>query len=1335
MVFLALTALISACSNSKPASSEEFQQNEAVGFQLTAITDDYGAVNSAWDSIDSSGVNDRLNTAIDADENAFVISSYSLADILADTNAPLAELVHIDLADLIFYLVDPQTRHYPKVDVDSFYPLAGPVYTADFYGFLDRMSGGGLQVPDDYISGLLDKLLRYAIHSIPRDSQGDLDEAWFNDEVDELIDDLQKATFQGDFIDVTTALNKLCLQTDYPMWVDDAGTPLNYADILPDQDTNLDLGNAVAGTHDLVMWLNRLVQSSGSRELVHNALTGLTGVLDPSAEAQLALRLRELIVNLESNFTTGGAEYTANPIYSEDDDVVYSDAELGQTLREMLPMLAQLFMRSDRPNAMIVDQPGKPSVYPLDLMLAYLKSIGFDPNAIDVEGSIDDVLRYDIYGRDRLTSDEAWPASLLESLLFLTEITSSYGWQDGGATGEVTTSTDSRADHGHGAYAENLTLNDSLFSIHMLKTLNLLGIYELSLKSTDGNHIYRSRTPYTLSDVDELYTGSVSGDDKDYRFFFDQDYGVLQFLAGPGPGDLGAPDGGNSDGQSLGLNQYLAYAPNGLHETQLSAWTMGWGVRACFKGEGPYYYADPDAETVVVDGQTYRQYLRPDGKIYALVTPDGSGYLYPTNDGDAEDPETAELSFNGKRQRDNRYKSQWHSDYYMGHYTALGVQHYFTLDNSSGDTQVVEVSDPASQAGSLVYQELIAETDPSRACASPEEAFYRNYQWVMNEKKMVLVVPFYMDELNTIKGLVFQLIECHGWSGLANVRKYGANHAWAKKGTAGLSTLPGDYRMEVVTAAPPLSTLAINDTAVYNNNLDCGNATPPVVGHNLAALTRLGFPRSPEMDRGDGGDYDLGSQDFTVGDDIWNHRNALAPLLFSLLAGLRDYAPAYDPDSRPGIDAGMRVFLNQVAALIKPLFYYNRTGPVSDGPTHSWIPRVYGTIDPADAYQGSPFLKSSADFYSGTPDTWFGSWEERRYYQPAVLKSILNVMIDSNLDDSQQRMNGILPLVTGSRALTGLLNLLLDASAGMPPLEHVVSAMKVTEGESIRINAAPESNKSMVYPPWMFAQGVAASRDAYGAYTQYTGVRNEDLVVDVLLDLIVGQDAVDADNPGYGLANYPDDKTTDADWQDFYDDVGTLADLLNVGSDYSITPNLLDLVDRVFARDALYTSDEVTGLLYTIGKVFGYFDSNESGWTYQGESRFEDLYNMLVLRIPSINALITLNEVADPEAAGGSSQSYALGEHYHALVNLLANMSGPDGLAEFLLNTTTAPQDWETIFEDLGLFMASPDIAGSQSELWSTVAELLHQLAVAVNETANTNMVNQILTDYGFQVN
>jgi hypothetical protein len=341
-------------------------------------------------------------------------------------------------------------------------------------------------------------------------------------------------------------------------------------------------------------------------------------------------------------------------------------------------------------------------------------------------------------------------------------------------------------------------------------------------------------------------------------------------------------------------------------------------------------------------------------------------------------------------------------------------------------------------------------------------------------------------------------------------------------------------------------------------------------------------------------------------------------------------------------------------------------------------------------------------------------------------------------------MDGLLPLVTNTRALSNLLKVLLYPGVQAPPLEQILTAAKFTKGEMTRINGSPESGKGLVYPEWMFATGVEETRDAFGAYTEYTRVRDDDIFLDDLLDRIVGRDALDADTDGYGLANYPDKQerlaadpnATEGPWEDFADNVDTLADLLHESSSYCISTNLLDTIDRIFARQEVYTSEEIYGMLYAMGKMFGRYDAQESRWIYQGEEQtLQDIYNMLATRVPVINDAVIKTEVENPTALGGPPGHYAFGEHYYSQLVLMSKMNEREGLMEYLFNTMTAPQNWDVIMHDLNRFMHGYDIANDNSELWDTLAELLRDMGSAVGRSNESDVIDTIIEDYGFQVN
>jgi hypothetical protein len=135
------------------------------------------------------------------------------------------------------------------------------------------------------------------------------------------------------------------------------------------------------------------------------------------------------------------------------------------------------------------------------------------------------------------------------------------------------------------------------------------------------------------------------------------------------------------------------------------------------------------------------------------------------------------------------------------------------------------------------------------------------------------------------------------------------------------------------------------------------------------------------------------------------------------------------------------------------------------------------------------FFQSTADFYDDTPETWFGSWRERRHFQPAVLKSLLNILIDSDITsvetdkngDMVHRCDGILPhITTKTKLLTHFFKLTLNPAVDPFPLEQQLSAIKYTKGELTTINESSESGKNVIFPNWIFSTGREETRDAYG---------------------------------------------------------------------------------------------------------------------------------------------------------------------------------------------------------------------------------------------------------------
>jgi hypothetical protein len=428
---------------------------------------------------------------------------------------------------------------------------------------------------------------------------------------------------------------------------------------------------------------------------------------------------------------------------------------------------------------------------------------------------------------------------------------------------------------------------------------------------------------------------------------------------------------------------------------------------------------------------------------------------------------------------------------------------------------------------SRTYYEIIPENSPDRECTSIEEAMFRNFQWVMNEKKMVLIVPqyIYLNNKNTIMGPVkiesalYQIIEGNGITGLSTARRSRDNGVWVKanKGDTSdasckrenTSAIPGDFRVTVL-ASPTrdvkynpstrisipsrgMGTTAVNNTVidsfrVYWGVLGNGSATPGAIAHNIFALSRLGFPRSPfyttaptnnnyehyllgsqKVDNNDAGSTDLG---FKTSDSVWAKRNSLLPMLIALMAPLRE--KSYYKSATENNNA-LAKMLEGLKFLIKPTVYFNYnidTGGTFDGVAENcWLPRIMGPRTflffnqdwpPVSATQPylathaqslisdwdiNGFVGSSYDFDNDEPvqvdntKSWYGGDAVRKYYRPAEIPTMLSILIDSDTSSTRSQRS-----MRGDGLLARMVSYDPTAGTGRPaadetPLEYKVPNM------------------------------------------------------------------------------------------------------------------------------------------------------------------------------------------------------------------------------------------------------------------------------------------------------
>lgn len=936
-----------------------------------------------------------------------------------------------------------------------------------------------------------------------------------------------------------------------------------------------------------------------------------------------------------------------------------------------------------------------------------------------------------------------------------------------------------------------------------------------------------------------------------FDFGYNPNWAAQKFMSGASHGDVGTPVGGNlSGGQYTDmLNAFTPYTPDGFGDTNMSRYTLYWMVRACWNGEGPYYYdpskAGMSVETVTfntaklakvqlfqnsnyggysgnlsvgnykladmrargilnddissikvpsgfkvtcyqhdnfigtsweftadeanmgnrgcndevssikIEGpasspdKSYYVYYRPNGQVYMLKSVDTPHeYIYPA---DGDDPtvewdDSRDLSdyyavkgIAGKlRERWNRYKSSWYSDYYLITVVDDSFTHWWVSPE--------DMSGGATQAGRFKFDEIIPETDTGRACASHEEAIFRNYQWVMTEKRFAIVVPLRLNAMSCGNGGGFQVVEGNGIAGLTTARKFKSDkNKWAiADNTNSSSPHPGDYRICLYWKGDSL----IPESDVWGSMLT-GTVNPPLVAHNAPGVYRFGFPRYHKNNHDNNETYALGSRvisgtdpnsshGFTLGDNKWNSRNTLLPVIITMLGTVmdnqnRDFASVANGESNRNTTLmRMKKFTETMMIPILPRFYYRYNNQNPATTMNTWVPRIIGNGS-SDTTAHHRRIHTRTYEIQADQSFW-GGWTQRNYYQPIPMRTPLNMLYDSDYSTTTGRCDGLLALLTEydvtqprgsanapkSRLITNALKLLMslgddkfDDPAGLDysaanfddtypqwgarrkllyALEQVVSSMKFTKSKVVSI--LERSPKNITFPAWMFATGTDSDSD--GHCDTFSGTRDVDVIVDKSLHSMVGHNKT-ATLPGTGLAAYPDERDP-ADpngnyegksWNLFNDTLGRLGELLSsegtTAGKYNIMEDVISIVDKTLAK-VNPTDDQIRAMVHTLGIIATYYDG---GWIYP-----DDVKKVVTEYLP----LILEAQANNPD--------YPDGENMRMAALISNDMIRPGGLADYISNTMETDYSAREIFDDIFRFLGDPLIANPDSRLWSDIVEM-----------------------------
>ena len=1380
-----------------------FQENQSdPDFVLFEMFKNEPALDEIWDVMDQDEMNCKMAEMIRTNKADFVTFSRLNRDIMKRKD--ILPAMMLNTRDMLKTMFDPWNTPGNRFSdpnattYGTFYNKTPLAYRGSVYGLVDRIR------KDKTGPEMSDSLLAVA-RGVVSYLKEEKSPAELKTDMANLVDDINDLD-QEDFVLLTQNLGKMLAAASYSMRITSDGELGGSIDS--------GLGNAVKGTHSLTCGLrDRVGTKISDRQLAYDMIEDLRQTLFAPENTGV---LKDFITVLESHFTKGGSVYgsavnTTNTdvnanLYNTSSTNLYSDTELSNTLKETLSAQLGLLLRDDRNGALTSDEDSKS--YALERFAQRLRDMGIDWKNSKIEESLYDAITVDAYGRDRRldyeqvagpggttvinTSRKPYAISFLEDFFFLGGITNNWGWKDGGRRNEVqgTTSFSAVANaHGHGDPTNYITLNDGLFSITSKKELELLGTYELALPDNDtrADHIFRSKNSFTSSETDR----------NKYRFYYDANYGALDFVSGGALGDLGLPNGGNPNGNTGSttaiLNAYRPYTGNGIDEKELAPWTLGWVARACFEGEGPYYYKDPAAVTITVNDKIYHRYMRPNGKIYAYVHLNSSGnpdeYIY-AKDGDY-DPIDGTLPSTVAVQRENRYKSTWKTEYFM--ISNLNNNKFYTPCDMSGDATI---------AGCLTYNEVIDEYDTVRACASQEEAIFRNYQWVMTEKKFVIIIPMWIRNAGlVITSAVYQITEAHGFAGSAPARKYRENGVWAKANTSGTSKIPGDYRVTLLAAAIS-GLVSVDADKVYEDTLGYGPAVYSAVYHALAPLYRMGFPRSPLFTEADypsatygtsaSANFEhtqLGSKQFAASDSdpIWQKRNMILPVLAALVNVIHE--------SGTPLKKTVANFTDGTLPLLKPLFFYNKDIRDYDGTygvaTDSLLPRVSGgATDYTYHYPHSKALipeQFITDFKGkdtddvNDPDAYFGGWAVRDYFMAAPMTTLFSSLIDrkpivqgsnarfSNMTGRSEGLLGMLtkyninqPRSATNQSQTRIISNLLDQVAKLADpkyddksginyeasnfdtsqydkwgarrrilygLEQTMSAGKMTKGRYINILQTLSDRSGGTSANNYNDVAYGGTRTKAQFIPNWIFTKRD---VDLDMDGVIDR-IVGWDEVTSGSTVTKEGKGIahrDSTWEaDLDDDIEDMSELFD---------NLLIkgadhyITDNMLDMADIFLSKNMTDdeVAALLYSTGRLFAYYDGGWVWHGQRHTSGDDGVDADNFDFLwHMLKDYLPKVHDIVCSGESSE---GANYMVMMTLLQDVLAEDGLGPFLLDITLSANT-ERLVEDLWLFLGE-DFVTESGSMWVTLSNLMDDLADNVESTSEES-VAEIYREYGFQQN
>ncbi|MCX7677827.1 MAG: hypothetical protein N2316_01270 [Spirochaetes bacterium] len=1338
-------------------SEHVFQINDPEPpFRLFDILDGYPALHDAVSNLDQTTFNHLLADIMNSDTRAVteLLRLCLQKDVIPST---VVDLLNNNLNPLLNRIINQDNFDHPSETYNN--------YANDLYSLLDKMSSAGRESIGDLID-IVGDVLGYIFYV-------------HGNEIETVMSDIRTAltetegqTIKSILPLLNEAMGKMLMRTNTTFEVGGKDSGLGNAVRGMDallagiNDVSSQDEGAREALYDIIRELSNLFSVKDA-----NGYPKFPRVLKDLMITLAEYTTEGGIMTTNNNYYNDDGEYFVN--------MELRNAIRGAypAIVSLMLRAKPSWDTSERPDfSIIADSEGRS---PLELLSEALyqlkKNCQIDFKSYTIEDSLKRMVQYNCYGLPRSSAD--YKVSFLDHLLFTLIISNEFGFKTRLDTydGEPYINNEGGFDednrvHSHGEPTGGiLTVNDSLYSMtskakHAFAydlVNEYLGVYDLSLDPSVSNLRYTTKSGRT-DQAKNIFRSSfdfTSDDitDNKYRYYMGYDFPALLLMNGFSVGDAGIPNGGYSGiqpstditGADESNNDYRTYYPyvaNGIGELNTGAWVMGWIARVCWEGEGPYYYAPTNPETRIIAGKQYYVYYRPDGRVYAFVwkpdlnDPSTWEYFYPYDGGnDAKGTATLGIGSELYYSRENYYRAEWQTDRYLlkGEYAnSTPNVRYYTFDRVVGKDGtdkylMYKINDPknpnddidagvvsGAKAGYLTFRELIPEKSAARECKSPEEAMFRNFQWLLLEKKIVCIMPMrsyvYVHAGNIhLDPLAIAVIEANGVLGMSNLRKGAGVGVWVYKGDEGLentgctgmtmngevvnygtSSIPGDGRLMLFVKedarylAGALGDF-VNLETIWNDILGSGSATPPILARNLAPIGRMAFL---QPDFVPSSSADIGNQSSPV----WNSRNKLLPVVIALAGALHGKSYYKMPDSsnpRPYwynfAEKSSHKYplrkLNDLLTMLATPYYKYVKAPYSGGKGR-WVP----SIAKEDIYGYCAYLAPDTKEYNDVID-----------YRPNPdLRSMAQLFVENSKNQTAS-CDGLLPLLAESQIVSKLLAFLQNTGsntgiyADKNPqstniadwgakrkifygLEQIITSVKTSKGIAYQRGYVSSS-----YPDWMFTK------------------RNVDVDLDVALDELVG-----ADSLGKGLAVFVDFRNPEHknykgyNWLNYYKLMYGISELFSkngklTNGKYNITDDVIDLLKNALSNTSA-SANEMAALRHTLAMLFIYYQNGE--WR-----EAQELTDLLTEELPRLMDVFN--------------------GRYFDLLKLAMIALEENGLVDYIVTNVHTDYPWQQVINELYAFLSSTDnitgISNINSVFWNDVEDLLVQLIALLDESVN----------------